>query len=157
MWFAISVGAYGHDASTWSKSVIRDVREVVQGEVWQVIARDEGKSETGRFYVLEATCEVIGQSQLSEEGTLAYGLRADWTTWIAQRSRAISGLPCSLLECVTWSNTEDYYRGISKAWLCRVQGQDADSVAKKRVAERYILASVVANGYTRVFCLRPFD
>jgi hypothetical protein len=56
MWFAISVGAYGHDASTWSRCVIRDVREVVKGEIWQVIAQDDGTGETCSFYVLEATC-----------------------------------------------------------------------------------------------------
>lgn len=148
MWFAVSVGAYGHDSSTWSKCVIRDAREVVKGEIWQVIARDDGNGESCSFYVLEATCEVIGQPPSSQgEKTLGYCVRADWTTWISQQSRAPLGAgPCSLLECVKWSNTEDYHRGISRAWLRRVQGQDANSLAKKRVAEKYILASVVANG-----------
>ncbi|KAH0831907.1 hypothetical protein J3R83DRAFT_12790 [Lanmaoa asiatica] len=148
MWFAISVGAYGHDASIWSKCVIRDVREVVKGEIWQVIAQDDGTIESCSFYVLEATCEVIGQPPSSQgENTLGYRLRADWTAWISQRSQAPLDVgPCSLLDCVKWSNTEDYHRGISKAWLRRVQGQDADTVAKRSVAEKYILACVVANG-----------
>lgn len=150
MWFAVSVGAYGHDASAWSKSIIRDVQEVVKGEIWQVTARHDGTGEMSSFYVLEATCEVIGQtssSQLEGKSALGYCLRADWTAWISQRSRALPDAGCcSLLECVKWSNTEDYHRGISKAWLRRVQGQDADSVAKRSIAEKYILASVVANG-----------
>jgi len=147
MWFAISVGAYGHDASTWSRCVIQDVREVVKGEIWQVIAQDDGTGRSCSFYVLEATCEVIGQLPSSQgENALEYRLRADWTAWISQRSRApLDAGPCSLLECVKWSNTEDYYRGISKTWLRRIQGQGADSIVKKSVAERYILASVVAN------------
>lgn len=149
MWFAVSVGAYGHDASKWSKCVIRDVREVVKGEIWQVIVQGDGTGVSCSFYVLEATCEVIGQPPSSQvEDTLGYCLRADWTAWISQRSGApLDAGPCSLLECVKWSNTEDYYRGISKAWLRRVQGQDADNIAKRSVAVRYILASVVANGY----------
>ncbi|KAI9568600.1 hypothetical protein HD554DRAFT_2172371 [Boletus coccyginus] len=148
MWFAISVGAYGHDASTWSRCVIQDVREVVKGEIWQVIAQDGGTGGSCSFYVLEATCEVIGQPPSSQgENALGYRLRADWTAWISLRSRApLDAGPCSLLECVKWSNTEDYYRGISKAWLRCTQGQDADSITKRSVAERYILASVVANG-----------
>lgn len=150
MWFAVSVGAYGHDASAWSKSTVQDVREVVKGEIWQVIARDVGTGDICNFYVLEATCEVIGRppsSQPGEENTLGYRLRADWTTWVSQRSQGPpTAGPCSLLECVKWSNTEDYHRGISKAWLHRVQDQNADSIAKRGVAEKYILASVVANG-----------
>ena len=150
MWFAISVGAYGHDASAWSKSVIRDVREVIKGEIWQIITRHDGTGEICSFYVLEATCEVIGQppsSQLEGENTLGYRIRADWTAWISQRSRALLDAgPCALLERVKWSNTEDYHRGISKAWLRRVRDQDADGIAKRSVAEKYILASVVANG-----------
>ena len=159
MWFAISVGAYGHDASTWSRCVIRDVREIVKGEVWQVIAQDDGTGETGSFYALEATCEVIGQPPSSQgENTLGYCLRADWTAWISQRSRApLDAGPCSLLECVRWSNAEDYHQGISKAWSRRVQGKDADSIAKRSVAERYILASVVANGYTPVSLVKDFS
>lgn len=148
MWFATSVGAYGHDSSTWSKCVIRDVREVVKGEIWRVVAQDDGTGESCSFYVLEATCEVIGQPPSSQgENMLGYCLRADWTGWISQRSRApLDAGSCSLLECVKLANTEDYHRGISKAWLRRVQGQDADSIAKRSVAEKYILSSVVANG-----------
>ena len=148
MWFAISVGAYGHDASTWSRCVIRDVREVVKGEIWQVIVEDTGTGESCSFYVLEATCEVIGRPPSSHrENMLGYCLRADWSAWVSQRSSGKqSAVPCSLLECVKWSNTEDYHQGISKVWLRRVQGQDEDDIAKRSVAGRYILASVVANG-----------
>ncbi|KAF8550818.1 hypothetical protein OG21DRAFT_1419114, partial [Imleria badia] len=148
MWFATSIGAYGHDASTWSRCVIQDVREVVKGEIWQIIAQDNRTGESWSYYVLEATCEVIGRPPSSQsEDTLGYCLRADWTAWISQQSRApLDTGPASLLACVKWSNNEDYHRGISKAWLRRVQDQDADSIAKKCVAERYILASVVANG-----------
>ena len=148
MWFAVSVGAYGHDASTWSRSVIRDVREVVKGEVWQVIAQDDGTGESCSFYVLEATCEVIGRPPSSQgENALGYRLRADWTAWISQHAQAptLDARPSSLLNCVKWSNTEDYHQGISKAWLCRVQGQDVENIAKRSIAERYILACVVAN------------
>ncbi|KAF8120573.1 hypothetical protein EV363DRAFT_1589631 [Boletus edulis] len=147
MWFAVSIGAYGHDAFAWSRCIIRDVREVVQGEIWRVVALDNGTGASCSFYVLEATCEVIGRPPSSQgEDTLEFCLRADWTTWISQQSRTpLDTGPRSLLECVKWSNTEDYHRGISKAWLHRVQGQDGDNIAERIVAERYILASVVAN------------
>lgn len=148
MWFATSIGAYGHDASTWSRCVIQDAREIVKGEIWQIIARDDRTGESCGYYVLEATCEVIGRPpSLENEDTLGYTLRADWTAWISRQSQApLDPGPSSLLACVKWSNIEEYDRGISKAWLRRVQVQDTDSIAKRNVAERYILASVVANG-----------
>lgn len=47
-------------------------------------------------------------------------------------------------------NMTTTYSCFSKAWLRRIQGQrqeqNADSVAETRVAERYVLACVVANG-----------
>ncbi|KAG9315932.1 hypothetical protein JVU11DRAFT_3584 [Chiua virens] len=148
MWFAVSIGAFGHDASRWSKSVIRDVREVIKGEIWQVISQCNDTGKCGSYYVLEATCEVIGRPSTSQEQhALGYGLRVDWSTWISQRSGApLDAGPCSLLECVKWSNAEDYHLGISKVWLRRVQDQDENNVAKRTVAQKYILASVVANG-----------
>ncbi|KIK95319.1 hypothetical protein PAXRUDRAFT_33048 [Paxillus rubicundulus Ve08.2h10] len=151
MWFAVSIGAYGHDSSAWTRSIVKNVREVVTDEIWQVDVQCSGT--THAFYVLEATCEVIGHPPLSEQSQMVAGqpLRADWTAYIFDRlsrsSLPAAPGPCSLLRCVKWSNLEEYHRGISKAWFHRVSDQDdAEGITKKGVAEKYILASVVANG-----------
>ncbi|KAL4080995.1 hypothetical protein J3A83DRAFT_113940 [Scleroderma citrinum] len=149
MWFAVSVGMYGHDASAWKTSRIVDVQEIVSGEVWQVRTQREGATET--FYVLEATCEVIGHpsSSASSEKVNQGTLRADWSVYISsQLSGASSAKPTKpcLLDYVRWSDVEDYELGISKLWLHHVSKDSELGDAKRCVAERYILACVVANG-----------
>ncbi|KAF9220988.1 hypothetical protein BS17DRAFT_713155, partial [Gyrodon lividus] len=151
MWFSVSIGAYGHDSSAWTKSTVKNVREVVKDEIWQVDVQHSSITEA--FYVLEATCEVIGHPPSSEQNQMAAGhpLRADWTAYISERLLSHSHLsadpgPCSLLGYVKWSNSKDYHQGISKAWLHRVSDCNAEGITKRGVAEKYILASVVANG-----------
>ena len=146
MWFAVSIGAYGHDASAWKASRVMDVQEVVKNEVWKVVTQRDRVTEA--FYVLEATCEVIGSptSPSSEEvdrGTL----RADWSAYINKLSGEPSVQPAKacLLDHIRWSDIEEYERGISRLWLSRISKDGNLGHAKRCVAERYILASVVAN------------
>ncbi|KAF9242561.1 hypothetical protein BU15DRAFT_43896 [Melanogaster broomeanus] len=150
MWFAVSIGAYGHDSSAWTKTIVKNVREVVKDEIWRVDV--QYSSTTEAFYVLEATCEVIGHPPSLEQNQMVAGhlLRADWTAYIIGRLSQSSPPAAlgrfSLLGSVRWSNSEDYCQGISKVWLYRVSDQDEGAIAKRGVAEKYILASVVANG-----------
>jgi len=149
MWFAVSVGAYGHDALVWKASRVVDAQEVVRGEIWKVST--QRKRITEAFYVLEATCEVIGHppstaySEEVDRGTL----RADWSAYISSKlSSGSSAEPTKtcLLDYIRWSDTEDYERGISKLWLNRISKDGNLGHATRSVAERYIFASVVANG-----------
>ncbi|KAG5646540.1 hypothetical protein DXG03_003307 [Asterophora parasitica] len=132
------------------KTMILDVQELVEGEIWSV----ELSSSMGKevIYVLECTCEVVGHPPAPHvpelDGKTAaldpYPLRADWSVYISQ---CLSSLPRppSLMEHLKWTNHEEYDRGISKLWLSRTQGEGDIGAAKRLVAERYILACVVGN------------
>ncbi|KIJ64462.1 hypothetical protein HYDPIDRAFT_167784 [Hydnomerulius pinastri MD-312] len=150
MWFAVSVGSYGHDSSTWAKSVVKDVQEIVKGQIWQVDVQCSGTTEA--FYVLETTCEVIGHPPslaLSELASRSI-VRSDWSAYISPHllQGSLSTVPGrgSLQDSIKWSNSEDYDRGISKAWLRRVSDEGEIGASKRIVAEKYIMACVVSNG-----------
>jgi hypothetical protein len=113
------------------------------------------------FYVLEATCEVVGHPPLlspvpggaSTSATkLVPPLRADWSAYIDTQSSSQSSEPesnkvlvPSLMSQLKWTNHEEYSRGISRVWLKRTQDEGEIGAAKRDVAERYVLACVVAN------------
>ncbi|KAH7885373.1 hypothetical protein F5I97DRAFT_1810885 [Phlebopus sp. FC_14] len=147
MWFAVSVGTYGHNSSAWTKDTVQNVTEIVKGEIWQVDVRSSKATET--FYVLEATCEVIGHARgLGRSVSAAPNvLRTDWSSYISHRLSQESSVVSSrsLLDSITFSNSEDYHHGMSKVWLQRISREGEMGDAKRRVAEKYILACVVAN------------
>jgi hypothetical protein len=129
--------------------------------VWSITTRSSS-SAVEVFYVLEATCEVVGhppsppplspdQAGLSKFPGGRIPLRADWSAYIEARipqsSPSIAGRIPSLMEHLKWTNHEEYERGMSTLWLRRIQNKGQLGVAKLVVAERYILACVVGNRY----------
>jgi hypothetical protein len=149
----LSVGG-GKDSSTWSRSIVTDAREIVEGEIWVITVRFATRTET--CYVIESTCEVLGHpappatlsptSDANEGGYIP--LRADWKSYIEHRvsSHSAREAPSSrLLDQLKWTNYEEYDRGISKLWLKRIGFEGELGVAKGIVAERYVLACVVGN------------
>ncbi|KAI6027368.1 hypothetical protein BKA83DRAFT_4227983 [Pisolithus microcarpus] len=149
VWFAVSLGAYGHDPLALATNHVVDAKEVLEGEVWQIRTQSGNLSEN--FYVLEATCEVIGHPPVpgSSNSTGKHCLRVDWYSYIDRQVSCSASVgatrPC-LLDHVHWSDREEYNWGISKVWLHRTSREGDMGQAKRCVAERYILASVVANG-----------
>lgn len=148
MWFSISIGSYGHDSSAWTESRVVDVQEVPGNQVWRVYTQRKGISEA--FYVVGATCEVIGHvlPRRSTKVENECSLRPDWSAYLTGVLSVPSSatlLRTSLLDRIHWSNCEDYERGISKLWLRRISREGDLGDAKRCIAERYILASVVAN------------
>lgn len=146
----------GQNNFDWLKGVIQDAQEVVPGEIWRVSIQKSDGSRPEAIYVLEATCEVVGYSSddlssIQEEKTTVMGnaraLRADWTTYIQQQvsNHRQGNAVQSLLSHLKWANYEEYNRGISKLWLTRIASESLLGLAKKVVAERYVLACVVDN------------
>ncbi|KAG6878913.1 hypothetical protein C0992_006659 [Termitomyces sp. T32_za158] len=143
LFFKVSIGL-----ALETDFTISDVQEVVEGEIWSIQAHSfRGKQV---MYVLEATCEVIGHPEVRMEGENApqktIYLRADWSAYVHQhltRSRGTC-LPL-LMEHLKWANYEEYYRGISKLWLSKIEAEGKIGAAKRVVAERYVLACVVSN------------
>ncbi|KAG6810810.1 hypothetical protein H0H92_010254 [Tricholoma furcatifolium] len=124
-----------------------DVQEVVEGEIWRI----ESFCSRGReiVYVLEGTCEAIGHPEPDSGGEHAspsrdlISLRADWSSYVKDymsRPKDVHWL--SLTERLKWANYEEYHRGISKLWLATTQTEGEIGVAKRIVAERYVLACV---------------
>ena len=147
--------------------IIIDAEEVVKDEIWSVTTQKsrrgcEKDSEKLVFYVLEPTCEVIGMpsntcSQQSRECTIAkpkpssfdnIPLRADWSEYVQRRllgPNFYPGPPTSLMDHLRWSHYEEYYHGISRHWLSQIDKEGQPGKQKKEVAERYIMACLVAN------------
>ncbi|KAF5389222.1 hypothetical protein D9757_003490 [Collybiopsis confluens] len=153
----VSIGG-GENNNGWLDGVIVDAQEIIKQEIWSVDVLQASKTAVETFYVLEATCEVVGfVSQIKGKERAPIHLRADWSTYIQRKLSTSSQLnpekqpplntTTSLLEQLSWTNHEEYIKGISKLWLKRIEVQQAVGEAKKSVAERYVLASVVANRY----------
>ncbi|KAI1794840.1 hypothetical protein LXA43DRAFT_1112454 [Ganoderma leucocontextum] len=154
-WFEFSVGS-PRDSRTnpdsWLRGTVVDVQEVVPAEVWSVTIEYAATLTRPRrrdtLYVLEGTCEVIGRPALGMShsvGDVGYPLRVDWSTYIAHRMAMTSSTDTRLLSHLKWACQEDYDRGISTLWLRRTAAEDHAGAAKRTVAERYVMASVVGN------------
>ncbi|KAG2155813.1 uncharacterized protein EDB93DRAFT_1080161 [Suillus bovinus] len=145
LWFTLSVGTTSErDPTAWLKRTVEDAQEVVKGEIWAITIRDE--NSLSEFYVLESTCEVIGRALNAPQSEVySSGLRADWSRYISSRTGISAGPRNSISENLRWANYEEYDRGISRHWLRRISGEDDVGLSKKVVAERYVLACVVAN------------
>ena len=144
------VSLHGEIGQRWLESKIVDARPIIDGEVWLI----QTKSLTGSvhtFYVLEDTCEVIGHPpNATPELKNALPLRADWSAYIEMR---LSTSECEsgrwLVDLLQCENTEDFDRGVSKAWLRHLKTYEdgSDARLKYAVAQKYVLSSVVSNGY----------
>ncbi|KAL1950765.1 hypothetical protein VTO73DRAFT_5889 [Trametes versicolor] len=148
-WFELSVGASSgakDDPTSWLHATIIDVQEVVQDEIWSVTLEEPQTRRREILFVLEATCEVVGRplGVKSDDGVAPLPVRADWSAYIANRSAPSSGGDF-LLSHLKWSCPEEFDRGLSTLWLKRVTGEGPLGVAKRTVAERYVLACVVGN------------
>ena len=158
-WFAMSMCPSPSDTTPWLHSVVSNVREVVPGEIWEAttvtVAQGSIAAKEETFYVLEPTCEVIGRPPMPASlpetfpGTQrSLPIRADWSEYVTDRIIALAEAPEKrLLDCVQWANYEEYQNGISRHWLARTLSEGEVGELKKRVAEKYVLASVVENRY----------
>jgi hypothetical protein len=152
LWFSLSIGEKRQDLGSWK---VVEVQELTKGEIWSVTC-SSSSSSTETFYILESTCEVIGHPPIPSCGVHMHNdypslpVRADWAEYISFRLLPPSShdLPPPLLwEYVKWTNHEEYDRGISRHWLRRTIIEGEVGLAKKTVAERYILACVVGNRF----------
>ncbi|KAJ6512152.1 hypothetical protein C8R47DRAFT_1292101 [Mycena vitilis] len=144
LFFQVSVGGGGKDGKGWEQGQIADVQELVKDEVWTITVRHSPTS-TESFYVLESTCEPL--TAMPDSLSTGVPVRADWSAYIAHRAPpAIQNSPTPrLLDCLSWTNHEEYQLGISRLWLRRGEAEGPSGSTKRVVAERYILACVVAN------------
>ena len=159
-WFAISKCSSPSDTIPWLHSVVVGVREVVPDEIWEVttmtVAQGPVAAEKEMVYVLEPTCEVIGRpptipASLPEKipnAQPSLPIRADWSEYVIGRIVSHAEVPGKrLLDRVQWANYEEYQNGIGRHWLTRTQSEGEVGESKRRVAEKYVLASVVENRY----------
>jgi len=161
-WFAISRCHSPSDTIPWLHSVVVGVREVVPDEIWEVttmtVAQGPIVAEKETLYVLEPTCEVIGRphtisaSKVIPNTQRNLPIRADWSEYVIDRIILHAEVPRErLLDRVQWANYEEYQNGIGRHWLTRTQGEGEVGESKRRVAEKYVLASVVENRH--VICM----
>ncbi|EJD35137.1 hypothetical protein AURDEDRAFT_175770 [Auricularia subglabra TFB-10046 SS5] len=140
-WFAISLPHSPDKVRSWLNATVVDAQEISKDAVWSITQRQpSGRSET--LYVVYETGEVIGKST-SSLNSADIPIRNDWL----QHLSAFRSHRSSLMELVVWHNGEEYDRGISKLWLSRVPDGDA----RRRVAERYVLACVAPNSVSGAY------
>lgn len=155
LWFLLSIGGEPKDPTAWTRGVIIDAQELVKSEIWSITTRDSSYSppKLETFYVLESTCEVVGHPpSISDSETSATSrsipVRADWSAYIAHRLLPPSmhdSPPPSLIQHLKGTNYEEFDKGISKQWLHRIANEGEIGIAKRTVAERYVLACVFGN------------
>ncbi|KAF8582806.1 hypothetical protein K439DRAFT_1617940 [Ramaria rubella] len=134
-------------------STVVDAQEVLANEIWSVSVTEKVSGSNGSciktYYVLYHTCEVIGHSTSDDTQTSTSSLpplRADWNAYLALRlTAATTDLYPPLSEHIRGTNTDDFERGVAKAWLKRLRSQGEDGREKKKLAEKYILSCVVGD------------
>jgi hypothetical protein len=167
-WFAISKCLIPPESTPWLRSVVTDVKELVPNEIWEVITVTVTQGSTlakrETFYVLEPTCEVIGcpnAMPASLPGTVSDSqrslpIRVDWSEYVNDRILPLAEPSRErLLDRVQWAHYEEYQNGISRHFLTRTQREGEVGELKRRVAEKYVLASVVENRYDVLARRRP--
>lgn len=162
LWFALSIGIGRSDSEIpqWLCDVVADVQEVVKGEIWSVSVvsphfKPQGiiSSVKETFYVLESTCEVVGRQEAQEcvddhDLSSRIPVRADWSEYVSRCLQSASSATIvhePLSRRLKWANHEEYEKGISRLWLKRIASEGPIGTAKRTVAERYVMACVVAN------------
>ncbi|KDR82695.1 hypothetical protein GALMADRAFT_57320, partial [Galerina marginata CBS 339.88] len=148
LFFLVSIGGDEYKR-TEGTGVVISAEEVVGGEVWKIRYRSSSSIQT--FYVLESTCEVIGNAEIPLHASTPSptGLRADWWAYIQHKiglqPQTNNGQHGGLSECIQWSNHEEYDVGISRLWLKRIEREGDSGVAKLTIARRYVFACVISN------------
>jgi len=160
-WFAISKSPSPANTTSWLRSVVTSAREIIADEIWEVttsMATAQGSTPANKemFYVLEPTCEVIGRPSTKPaclQETLpntqyTLPIRVDWSEYVTNRIISLAEAPGKrLLDHLQWANYEEYQNGISRHWMTQAQGEGEAGQLKRRVAEKYVLASAVENRY----------
>ncbi|KAF8158305.1 hypothetical protein B0H34DRAFT_859112 [Crassisporium funariophilum] len=145
--FLVSVG-YGNDPKALMKGTVINAEEVIENELWKITFRSASSIE--QIYVLEPTCEVVGQSGQTVNESPSSHLREDWSAYVAARLKIPSQeqgneSAMTLFDHLQWTNHEEYTLGISNLWRARISEEGDLGLAKMSVARRYILACVVSN------------
>ena len=154
LWFSLSLGSDHQDSQSWK---VVNAQEIAKGEIWSVSCQSPS-STLETFYVLESTCEVIGRSPaVSKQNAIgshdnpSLPVRVDWSEYISQRllpRSAHDSPPPFLFQQIKWTNHEEFDKGVSRHWLRRIASEGDAGIAKRIVAERYVLACVVGNRST---------
>jgi len=118
-------------------------------DIWKIAVSCGSPLGTGTpeiYWIIAETGEVIGHAPDSPfigapDSPVPHSLRLDWCNFLN------SGDSMRILDRVRWSNAEDYEHGISRHWLKKWNHKDATNqhLIEKRMAERYVLASVAGN------------
>ena len=135
--FWASISLYPEQGRQFLDETFHSFELLNNEQVMKVKILKEGGS-LDNIIVLAATGEPLGRAEpAGPETANSSHLRADWSSFLQRSDQS------DVWDHLHCANSEEYVRGISKAWLQRTQG--SDSSVERQVAERYILASVVAN------------
>ena len=135
---------FGDSGRRFLKESVSTLTCLAGDEIWKVRVQTEEKTSCTLF-VLGFTGEAIG-CQPGEEGS-ALLVRSDWMKYMDSATGATRGARCGLWDNLRCANEEEYVKGISKAWIQNVEQEGDVGTAKRLVAERYVMASVMPNRY----------
>lgn len=125
---------------------IVSLERLARDEIWKVSIFTPDQ-RTYSLFVLSATGEAVG---CQDQGYGSRLIRSDWMHHLGS-----DGGSAKLLDTLRCANEEEFVKGISKSWIRKVEKEGVVGDRKRRVAERYVIASVVANRYAHflfVYC-----
>ncbi|CAG8646539.1 6437_t:CDS:2, partial [Acaulospora colombiana] len=110
-------------------------------EIWRVFVSKQSASIYS-VHVLASTGEPLGRKQSAAAAD--FSVRPDWLNFVDSLTNA-ERPPKRIKDFLKWTNGEEFENGISKAWLRRIEGEGELGIIKRQIAEKYVMASVVAN------------
>jgi hypothetical protein len=139
LWFTVSL--FGDSGRHFLRELVSAVVRLAGDEIWKITAQEGDTVST--LLVLGLTGEPIGCQHLGQ-GSSRF-IRSDWKLYMESAS-SVQEKRC-LWENLRCANEEEFAKGISKLWIQRIEREGDMGATKRRVAERYVMASVVANRY----------
>ncbi|PVG02724.1 hypothetical protein CPB86DRAFT_696489 [Serendipita vermifera] len=139
LWHVVSL--YGMSSGEMLDESVTKLEKLPGNEIWRVyLSKESGL--TYYVYVLASTGEPLGRKQRTPADD--FSVRPDWLNFVDSLANAETA-PKRIKDSLKWTNGEEFENGISKAWLRRIEGEGESGIIKRQIAEKYVMASVVAN------------
>jgi hypothetical protein len=132
---------FGDSGRHFLKESVSAVARLAGDEIWKITVQEGDGVST--LLVLGLTGEPIGCQHLGQ-GSPRF-IRSDWRHYMESPSSITT--KHTLWENLRCANEEEFVKGISKLWMQGIEREGDVGATKRRVAERYVMASVVANRY----------
>lgn len=137
LWFTVSL--FGDSGRRFLEESVLSLERLAGNEIWKVSVLTV-KHVVQTIFVLGDTGEAIGYQDQDQDSSRL--VRSDWKLYLDSASGLTRQNVLNSLRC---ANEEEFKNGISRSWVQRTKGEGELGALKRKVASRYVMASVVAN------------